>query len=178
MIRVLALDLATVTGFAVDRPDGNGGPLTGTVTCKHIGNDFGPAYVALERFMLDAITVHGVTHCAFEAPLVMASSRDGRKVQTNVATVRKLMGLAAVAELVGARAGLQVFEANVQSARRHFAGSGHAKKPEVYQRCRLLGWDVKSHDAADAAAVWSMAKSLLDPKWSPRSTPLYGRPGA
>lgn len=175
MIRVLALDLATVTGWAVDRPDGNGGPLTGTVACKHQGSDFGPAYVALERFIIDAFTVHSPAFLAFEAPLIVAN-RGGATVQTNVNTVRKLFGLAAVAELVGARLGMQVYEANISTARKHFASNGRAKKPEVYERCRVLGWDVRSHDAADACAVWSLAKSLLEPKWAPRSTPLFAGP--
>lgn len=172
MIRVLALDLATVTGWAVDRPDGSGVPLTGTVACRHVDNDFGTAYVALERFIVDAVSVHQITHLAFEAPLVMAG-RAGAKVQTNVNTVRKLLGLAAVAELVGTRLGLQVYEANVQTVKKHFAGTGRATKDDIKARCRLLGWPIKDDNAADAAALWSYAKSLFDRSWAPRSTPMF-----
>lgn len=160
MKRVLALDIATVTGFAVDRPTGGDKPLTGTFRSEHDGDDFGQAYVEFERQLCDLIAVHNPEVLTFEAALVVGGNR-GTTRPTNINTIRKLFGLSSVAELVGTRAGLTVYEAHIQTVRRHFCGNGRAEKPEVYDRCRLLGWDVKSMDASDAAAIWDYTRHTL-----------------
>jgi Holliday junction resolvasome RuvABC endonuclease subunit len=160
MKRVLALDIATTTGFAVDRPGGGDKPLTGTFRSEHDGDDLGQAYVEFEQQLCDLIAVHAPEVLTFEAALVIGGKK-GTTRPTNIATVRKLFGLSAVAELVGTRANLEVYEAHIQTVRRHFVGNGRAEKPEIYDRCKLLGWDVRSMDASDAAAIWDYTRHTL-----------------
>lgn len=168
--RVLAVDCGTVSGAAVDGERGI--PI---LTSKRLGaidaDDHGARYAVFEQWLCDLIAVHQPTAFAFESPLVPR----GNNVLTNANTIRFLLGLAAVAELVGTRAGLEVFEANVQQVKRHFAGNGRADKTAMMQRCRLLGWNAKNHNEADAAGLWALAKSTLDPKFAPQTTPLFGR---
>jgi Holliday junction resolvasome RuvABC endonuclease subunit len=159
-MRVLGVDIATNSGFAVDLISGGEKPLTGTFRAEHFGDELGRAFVVFERWLEDMIRVHRPEVLAFEAPLVFGG-RDGSTRHTTHQTIRKLFGLASIAELVGYRAELQVFECHIQSVRKHFVGSGRADKREVLHRCRVLGWPVADDNAADAAAVWSFAKSAL-----------------
>lgn len=159
-MRYLALDIATVTGYAADRPGGGDTPVTGTVRVRVEDEDLGAAFLEFEQHVEDLIAVHRPGVLAFEAPLVIGGGR-GTTRPTNHATVRLLFGLAAIAELVGTRRQLQVFEAHIGSVRRHFCGSGRADKREVLARCKLLGWDVKTADAADGAAIWDYARHTL-----------------
>lgn len=174
--KIIALDIATTVGFAIDGPE-EWKPLTGTVRFAADGDDFGRAYVGFEKWLTDLIGVQKPDIMAFEAPLIVGGPR-GTTRPTNANTVRLLFGLAAVAEMVGSRAGLRVFECHIQTVRRHFVGNGRCQKPEVRARCKLLGWDVQSNDAADAAAIWDFARSQFRPSAAHRTTPLFAAGGA
>lgn len=175
-MRVLALDVATVTGFAVDRPAGGDAPTTGAFRVKVVDEDLGAAFLDFEERVEDLIAVHQPAVLAFEAPLVIGGGR-GTTRPTNHNTIRLLFGLAAIAELVGTRRQLRVFEAHIGTVRRHFCGSGRADKADVMARCRLLGWDVKTNDAADGAAIWDFARHTLRRPTS-NAGPLLGRASA
>lgn len=159
-MRVLALDIATNSGWAADRPDGGDAPISGEFRVPTDGEDLGLAFVVFERQLLDLMAVHQPDVLCFEAPLPVLN-RNHRTAPTSEHTVRLLFGLASVAELVGRRADLEVYEAKVQTVRKHFVGNGYAGKPEVAARCRLLGWKVVGHDAADACAAWDFARHTL-----------------
>jgi len=185
MKRVLFLDIATTTGFAVDRPDGSFKPLSGCFRCSHSDDDIGDAYVEFEDHVLGLIAVHLPDVLAFEAPLVMqgGEDEDGRpKVVTNHQTVRKLFGLAAIAELIGSREdrrrrregrdGLEVYEVNLQSVRSHAFdlikpkyGTKHFPKHQlkavVMECCALLGFNVAEHNAGDACLGWDFTRHKL-----------------
>jgi hypothetical protein len=57
--------------------------------------------------------------------------------------------------------------------KKHFAGTGRADKSAMIARCRQLGWPARNDHEADAAAVWSHIKALVDPKFSLTVTPLF-----
>ncbi len=160
-MRVLGLDIATCSGFAVDPPDGGDKPLTGTFRAEHFGDELGRAFVAFEEWLEGMLRLHRPDCLAFEAPLVIGGT-GGSTRQTTHQTVRKLFGLATIAELVGTRGRIAVFECHIQSVRKHFVGSGRADKREILHRCRVLGWQVKDDNAADAAAIWDYARSILN----------------
>lgn len=172
---LMALDIASVSGMAVGKPDDRR-PIIVSKRIAH-GGDLGAALVGFERWMLDQLAVHQPEVVVFEAPLVLAGA-SGMKVLTNQATIRMLFGLAAVAELVAHRAGLDVYEVNVQEVRKHFCGSGRADKSQVMRMCQMLGWPVPDHNGADAAAAWSFARAWLYPEHAHQTTPLFGRPAS
>lgn len=160
MVRVLALDIASATGWAADRPSGGDRPVCGTFKVRPEGEDLGPLYADFEEGLEGLIGLHQPTVLAFEAPLVFGGD-TGSKRKTNHQTVRILFGLAAVAEKVGWQHNLDVYELHIQTVRKHFVGSGRADKSEVMARCRLLGWDPPSLDASDACACWDYARHTL-----------------
>ena len=179
MAVILALDIATKTGWAHDGPE-PGRPLTGTFRAPspegdaECGFDFGRTFAGYRQWLVRMIGIVKPATVAFEAPLQIVQGQRS-KVATNQNTIRILFGLAAITEMAITECGLRAYEANVQAVKRHFAGHGHADKAAMLGRCRQLGWAAEDHNAADAAALWSLVKSLQEPQWSPNSTPLFGR---
>lgn len=165
MKRILALDIATVTGAASDKPRGAFSAIDRPYTFHFrtpvdAFGDYGRAFGTFERWLMDTIIAHEPDVVAFEAPLIVGG-RHGTTAPTNVATVRLLLGLCSIAELVAHRAQLECFETHIQSVRKHFTGSGRAQKRDVLERCRVLGWHVGTNDEADAAAIWDYARHTL-----------------
>lgn len=171
MKRVLALDLSSHTGWAVDAPGGGDKPLSGVVDFDLHGDEYGPTFSAFRNFLNDAVCIHEPEVLAFEAPLMP----HGGNFMTSEQTVRLLIGLAAHAEQIGHAMGLETVECNVQTVKRFFTGTGRAQKADMIARCNAIGWPVKNHNAADALAVYAFVKSSLDPKFAYRTTPLLGR---
>ena len=156
----LAFDVASVTGVAVG--DAGGKPRAWAVQLGRGGSEVDrlakairmtSAYV--EKFKPDLVAV--------EAPV---GGRDANAF---------LIGLVACVKGEAARHGVRVVEYYPASIRKHFLGkaltardfpgkshaaSKAAIKGAVMARCRLLGWDVETHDAADAAALFDYAMAL------------------
>lgn len=152
--RVLALDIATTTGWACDGPT-PGVPVSGTFKTPFAGGEeFGSGFVAFEAWLSDMMSVMRPEVLAFEAPVPRASAHGFQ-------TTRILLGLATIAELVAAQNGVPCFETHIQSVRLHFTGSGRCDKRDVMHRCRVLGWAVVQLDASDACAVWDFTKVAL-----------------
>jgi Holliday junction resolvasome RuvABC endonuclease subunit len=170
-LRVLSLDIATSTGFAIGAHD-DARPVTGTVRCAAIGDNYGRAGNELFAWLDDIIRVHRPDVVAYEAPLIIGG-RTGTTRPTNAGTVRLLFGLVMAVEMATDRHGLRTYECHIQTVRRHFTGNGRCQKSEVMARCRTLGWDVGSNDAADAAAIWDYARSVLRPGTAVRTTPMF-----
>lgn len=144
---VLALDLATHTGFAVGPLSGR--PNFGTHVLPSTGDDTGKFIAAFDdwlQFMLDSQPIDLII---FEAPSLFA--------KTTPVTVEKLTGLATHAQLVGHRRGIRRRSANASKIKKHFTGRGNAKKDEMVTRARRLGFPVVDDNAADALAVWFWA---------------------
>jgi Holliday junction resolvasome RuvABC endonuclease subunit len=160
-MRLLALDIATCSGWAVDPPGGGDRPLSGSFRAPSDGENYGRPFVAFTDWLDGMIQVHQPDIVAFEAPLVVGG-RNGTTRPTNAHTVRLLFGLASMAEMVAERRSVDSFECHIQTVRKHFVGSGRADKREVMQRCRVFGWAPVDDNAADACAIWSFAKATLE----------------
>ena len=170
MAVVLALDLATRVGFAFD--GGAGAPITGSRTLRGGAGALGAMGKDCSAWLAEMIETIKPDILAFEAPLM-----GGRGVVFNAATARLLIGLAFLAETIAEAYELRCYEAHVQSVRKYFLGTARSKnaKKETVARCRMLGWDVATHDAADAAALWAFAKANLDRSFRlDQATPLFG----
>jgi hypothetical protein len=175
---ILALDLATQCGWAVDgfkrNARGETIPLSGSFRAGPAiqdGMDHGAAYVDLRDRIVDLVSVHKPRFAIFEAPLQFAGNSN-IKVGSSPATVRKLFGFCAVAEETLTRLGIETYEADVQSVRKHFCGHARAKKPDVARMCRTLCWHYDDDNAADALALWDFARGAL--KLGAQSGPLFG----
>lgn len=157
---VLALDLATATGWAVWQP-GDAAPRHGTCRLPKTGRDIGRFLHAFEGWLRPFLEAEAPWRVVFEAPILRAG-------QTDIATARKLMCLAGVTEMVAHRAEVPVFEQGNQDVRKHFIGNGKAPrkqaKDKTMRACRARGWHPRDDNAADAlalldyvAALWGVA---------------------
>lgn len=171
-LRVIAFDIATRTGYAVDPPAGSrrhDKPICGSFKVDHIGNRLGMAYLEFRQRATELATFHGAQVLAFEAPLPRGGK--GNIGHSSVQSVRKLIGLASIADLVGEELKLRTVEAHHQSVRAHFIhGYGRKnQKEQVYRLCWTLGWNPPDEDAADACALWSYTHAVVN-----YAEPMFG----
>lgn len=108
----------------------------------------------------------------------MVPSGGSWSIPTNAETIQTLIGLCWAAQIVAAERVLRVAGARPQTVRKHFCGSGHAKKADVQARCRMLGWSFADDNQADAMALWSWAKSTHDKSYQPHAvSALFAKAG-
>ena len=172
-MRVLALDISKAcTGWAVDS-DG-GPPRTGTWKGGSQATP-GRAGALYSEWLCGMIALNKPEMIAYEAPMMKPVPG---KIFMNVDTSFVLIGLAFLTETIAASYRLQSKRGNVATVRKHFVGHGYPDNPKaaVMERCRILGWEVENHDAADAAAVWNWAKCTFDRSYRIEAgTPLFAR---
>ncbi|GIT90131.1 hypothetical protein JANAI62_03860 [Jannaschia pagri] len=172
-MRVVALDIATQTGIAVG--DVGGDPRAWSVDLGKGDEARGAKLLGVvDRLLRD------------ERPdLVVVEAPIGGPNASHL-----LIGLAFVAKSVCKARGVHADSVHISSVRKHFLGSvpttrgqsaknkadaKKAIKQMVVHRCRLLGWDVPDHDAADAAACWDFACARHGQHQAHRSTPLFAK---
>ena len=171
---ILALDLASVTGFAygelpdslptiLDVASGVRIPqvLHGTFRSGTAASSDGKFFSNFFNWLEDQIIFHNPRLVIFEAPILRGN-------KTAAQTARRLMGLATITDLVAHRRGVPlVREADLQTIKKHFAGHGHADKGAMIRRCHELGWVPEDDNAADAIALWHFASStIIEKGWA------------
>ena len=167
--RVLALDLATTTGWAIGVPGSN--PQCGHVRFTKQGSTRALTYRHF-RMWLDEVWGKEIPDLVcYESPAV-PSFLGGR---TNIETTRFLFGLAEhLEEWCYGRVELR--EATTSQIRCHFLGQNlkaKVAKPLTLERCNDFGWACETTDEADAAALWDYTCCWLNPQLAFRTTPLF-----
>lgn len=164
---ILALDTATVTGWAAGRPgetpQWGARDFSGRGGNGEVGGKF--------RFWLQ-----GMCHqlqprlIVFESPYVPFPRKDNQRApMMNPLTLRRLMGLALIVETTAWELRIKSFEATTGEISKFFTGTSRhggrdQKKAATIAMCRRYGWDVaENDDAADALALWCMAEAKEDP---------------
>lgn len=162
-MRILALDLAKLTGWAVGSPAGVeafGTHLLPSTAAWELG-EYGMAARVLFRRMLAHVEPDWVV---YESPILrsgkIVEGRRGPRVATidTPDKLRKMYGLPFELEIECRRAGVPVREANIGAWRKSFL---MGKIPKGREACKLAvkvmarrrGWDVKDDNEADALAV-------------------------
>jgi hypothetical protein len=173
MTLILALDVATVTGWARGRIGEI--PTAGSIR-------FGKPGVRDHVIFADAINwLHAELH---EPPdlLIVESmlSPLAMRNETSRAVRDRLAGLHGIVKGVAHLRGVgEIAEASVGDIRAHFIGDRTLKrfaaKQAVMERCRMLGWPCPDDNAGDALAGWSFACALIDPTWALQVSPLFNR---
>lgn len=177
---ILALDTATVTGWAAGRV--GSAPAWGS---QDFSDKAGSgAVLGKFRYWLNQ-RCHEFSPklIVFEAPYVpinrqpkfvragegFAAGRGGPPPM-NPLTLRRLLGLTGIVEATAYELGIECREATAGEITKFFTGrmrhgGRDAKKAATITMCRAYGWDVADNDdAADALALWCMAEAQLDPR--------------
>lgn len=140
---VLALDLASVCGWACGSPELLGLCSHGTLALP-TDISLGRQYSVFADWLADAITVYEPTEIVIEAPFLGHSLRAARKLFT----------LTGIAQLIAYRRDLpEPREYAAASVRKTFCGSGKADKKQVMAECVARGFQPKDFNAADALAL-------------------------
>lgn len=169
---ILGADLSTKTGVAYD--EGGAVRLEGFRSATSSENDFGDLFLSFDVWWRALLSRVAPAVVAFESPMrVIGHGKSTMK--TSQTTIRILFGLATIAELRAHERGIEVYEVNISTVKRQFAGDGRADKKAMIARARLLGYDPRDDNQADAVAVWQYVKCVKEPSWAPRSTPLFAR---
>ncbi len=156
-MKILAVDLATFSGVAFGRP--TEAPTTWTV-------DFGQ-WKDHDLRLSQVLRWMRHMHSRLKPDLLVVESAVGGHDANAL-----LIGMVACLRAQAKDLGIRTVAYPVQSVRKHFIGkhmtakdfphldqkaAKKAIKGIVFARCRALGWDVQSLDAADAAALWSFS---------------------
>jgi hypothetical protein len=177
MTTVLALDLATVTGYA--RGVVGGTPIAGSIRFgtreASEGAAFGHAIGWFSK-LLEAEPRPDII--ALEAMLP-----PGAKVgQTNSSTRDRLAGLHAIVRGVAHIRGggeIEIACYSVGDIRHHFIGERGLRRAQakeaILAKCAMLGWQAVDNNAADALAAWSYACSIIDPAQALKVSPLFNK---
>jgi hypothetical protein len=176
MTTVLALDLATTSGWALGIPGGD--PRCGSVRFGRSGDSEDDVFEAALRWALKFFAVELNSE---DEPLVVLERLlppQARPGTTSRAVRDRLAGLHGIIRAAARHNGIRdIRTATVNDVRNHFIQMSGAKraaaKLQVRHQCELLGWRVNDDNAADAAALWSYQCALLNPMTGLRVSPLF-----
>jgi len=154
---ILAMDLATVTGFALTQV-GSDKPKGWSLRLRDQGT---PIVSASRRLapMLSALIKNSQVHLVvYEAPLPAGAARR----HETTGTAELLHGLAHCVEGVTACWGVRCVSIHQQTWRKHFLGEARPDDPKAacVKMCKTVGWweaGEWDHNTADAAGCWSWA---------------------
>ena len=173
MKTVLALDLATTTGWAFGEPGDR--PSYGSQRFASPGASHEAVFYAAFKWMGNFCEAFEPDVVVWEAPLATIFKRGS----TNAATTTLLYGLPAIIGMVAYQNGIfDIRKANTRDVRLHFIGSNPKRvkaKPMVIKQCEAMGWQVRDDNQADALATWHYMCSLIEPEIAVRPLPLFGR---
>jgi hypothetical protein len=173
-MKILALDLATRTGFAIGSP-GDEAPACGSVQLAAPGSSHGAIAAGLINWLAPLLSELKPDLIVYEAPLPVLVKIGKRNANAD----RILTGLCFLAEGISHCRGIfDVREARAMDVRRYFLDNvqmshGFAKQ-WVVRKCRSLGWlESADDDAADACATWDYMCALIDPRIGVKRAPLF-----
>ncbi|WP_354097525.1 hypothetical protein [Bradyrhizobium sp. S3.2.12] len=168
---MLALDLASVSGWAVGEPGGK--PAHGSHRFASAGASHEAIFAGAVRWLNGILNEYDPRIVVWEAPMPTSFKTSN----TNTTTL--LYGLPAVIGAVAYLRGIyDIRKASTSDVRNHFIGSNPKRaqaKPLVVRQCIAMGWPVSDDNEADALATWHYQCSLLNPKLALVPTPLFGR---
>jgi hypothetical protein len=170
---IMALDLASTSGWAVGEPGGT--PAHGSIRFASAGASHEAIFAGAAKWIGDKITFYAPGMVVWEAPLATSFNRGC----TTSNTTTLLYGLPAIIGAVAYQRQIyDIRKADTKDVRNHFIGSNPKRakaKPLVVRQCRAMGWDVSDDNEADALATWHYMCALIDPQLAMKPTPLFGR---
>lgn len=161
---ILALDPATVTGWAYGAPGDE--PVFGARDFTGPGGN-GEVIAKFRLWLLETCRTTHAKMLVFESPYV-PMPKKGEKSKMNPLVLRRLYAIAGEIEAVAWQLRLECLEATTGEICKFFTGTQYHggrenKKAAIIARARQYGWDTLSDDAADALALWAMAENIVDP---------------
>lgn len=146
---ILALDLATRTGFAILRADGKVESGEARFDLKE-GEGQGLRYVRFRRWLVDTKQANpDLVRIVYEKVMGHGAFQ--------VISAHVYGGLLATLQAFGEHHGIAYDGIAVTTIKKQFAGSGRAQKVDVIRACEEMGFRPATHNEADAIALLHVA---------------------
>jgi hypothetical protein len=170
---ILALDLATITGWARGVPGSI--PTCGIIKFGNSDASASATFAGALRWFSEFLKADKLPTAIMLESMLPPGAMKG---ETNRAARDRLAGLHGVIRAVAhCRGVFDIAEIDVLAVRQHFCGARNVGKNVVYERCKTLGYPVNDLNASDACAIWSYACGIVEPNTGVDITPLFsGRP--
>jgi len=170
---IWALDLATVTGFAVGRCDEK--PRARSIRFAPVGAPSDELFAGCLAWFSEILDKGPLPDILAIEELLPPIARRGT---TNTQTQHRLAGLHGVVRAMAKHAKIpEIASANVNDVRAHFIQSRSLRREEakraVFVRCKMMGWVADDDNCADALALWSYTAGLINPASALATTPLF-----
>lgn len=145
--KILALDLATSTGWACGLPDEM--PAFGTYVFTSTGDRFGRHQKNARIWISAKLEIEQPHYVIYEQPSLFG--------KTTPSTMRKLASFANTLEEECDERRIRCEQANPSTVKLFWTGKGHADKPTMIAWAKRFGFRVRNDDEADALAHWFYA---------------------
>lgn len=178
-MRILAIDPATKTGFAIHAIGSN--EVISDVA--EFEKDLGAFNRQYRQWLTRTIKEHEVSHVVIEAAILPQGN-------TNITTLKKAYAINMNTHDIGKALGCAVVEVQNGTWRSHFlCGSTPPKehrgkgkqskwyKAAVKEKCADRGFSVRDDNEADALGILDWARAQEDPNYAVNSTPLFAGAG-
>jgi hypothetical protein len=189
---LLALDVATTTGFAYGLPGER--PTFGHFRSGKPGADTGTVLAYFHDWLVEHIRDWRPMMVVFESPYVprvtppRIRTSTGHVIATlppasppiDIHVLRRLISMCGLVELVAHEHRIACREEASNIVCKHFTGRGSwgnrvNKKAATQKMCAVYGWRDVTEDEADALSLWVYAEAMLFPELSQRrgAGPLF-----
>lgn len=171
---IWALDIATVTGFALGRV--NETPTARSIRLGQPGAPSDALFVNCLRWFGDTLERGPVPDILAIEELLPPTARRG---ETSTSAQHRLAGLHGIIRALARHHEIaEIVGVNVLAVRAHFIHRRNlqreAAKRAVLDTCKALGWHADDNNCADALALWSYTAALINPAFALQTTPLFG----
>jgi len=171
---IWALDIATVTGFAIGRAGGK--PKAHSIRFAPTGSTSDALFVGCLNWFTDILERSEHPDILAIEALLPPLARFGT---TNTGAQHRLAGLHGIVRALAKQAAIpEVITAHVLDVRAHFIQTRRLNreqsKRKVWATCKMLGWSASDDNCADALALWSYTAGLINPASALATTPLFG----
>lgn len=158
---LLALDLATTTGFCMENEFGTVISGRWNFSPKTVQGKKLPPQSRLKAFrdrIIETIKIYGIKRIVYESPVVIKGSK-AKPMKPNFVAFH----LAGVLELTAYELGVPVMDYAPLAVKKFATGKGRAEKEEVVNAVKLKwGVDAIDHNEADAVALYYYTNSVKD----------------
>jgi len=169
---ILALDLATVTGWAFGSPGEM--PQSGIVRFGRPNPSHGEIAADAIAWIIEFLSEMKPVQIVFEQPLPPNFTGGHTTLKTGMVT----MGLPFLLQGIAYKFGIfNVEGVRVSDVRSFFIGENmksEEAKRLTFERCQKLGFAPKDDNQSDALALWCYQCAKIKPELAHRLTPLFG----
>ncbi len=152
-MKVLALDVATVTGVCV----GEAGTNNPRLSSIYVENED----LSIGQFLLGASKQYR-TLIKTEAPDLILIESPVKNPFDSLIKLRKILGLLGCIETIAAELKIKCKEIDPKKVKLVLSGDGRAKKDHQILAAMAMGFTPASHDESDALGLWLLAVASID----------------